>query len=172
MTDSVRKLFDNFLFKVKATWLIEYINLKILEPIQQAQQIADSFTIRNVGTQDNVEGIVNAFADENNYILVGRNGTRFVFLRDESEDPEETYPYKWRKESDPEATDVYSTEDRIPNNDDYIYEDSSGDPYEGVRTMVMPTQLTVTQQWPGDEAATQHTVYDSIMYIGGEEVTV
>lgn len=42
MTNSVRKLFDNFLFKVKTTWLIEYINLKILEPIQQAQQIAQN----------------------------------------------------------------------------------------------------------------------------------
>lgn len=105
MTDSVRKLFDNFLFKVKATWLIEYINLKILEPIQQAQQIADSFTIRNVGTQDNVEGIVNAFA-------------------------------------------------RQPGTGETEHE------------------RLVTQQWPGDEAATQHTVYDSIMYIGGEEVTV
>ena len=30
----------------------------------------------------------------------------------------------------------------------------------------------VEQQWPGDSAAAQHTVYDSIMYIGGEEVTV
>jgi poly(A) polymerase Pap1 len=116
MTDSVRKLFDNFLFKVKATWLIEYINLKILEPIRQAQQIADqtiaqaqgiadSFTIRNVGTQDNVEGIVNAFA-------------------------------------------------RQPGTGETEHE------------------RLVTQQWPGDEAATQHTVYDSIMYIGGEEVTV
>ena len=105
MTDSVRKLFDNFLFKVKATWLIEYINLKILEPIQQAQQIADTFTIRNVGTQDNVEGIVNAFA-------------------------------------------------RQPGTGETEHE------------------RLVTQQWPGDEAATQHTVYDSIMYIGGEEVTV
>jgi poly(A) polymerase Pap1 len=105
MTDSVRKLFDNFLFKVKATWLIEYINLKILEPIRQAQQIADSFTIRNVGTQDNVEGIVNAFA-------------------------------------------------RQPGTGETEHE------------------RLVTQQWPGDEAATQHTVYDSIMYIGGQEVTV
>jgi len=105
MTDSVRKLFDNFLFKVKATWLIEYINLKILEPIQQAQQIADTFTIRNVGTQDNVEGIVNAFA-------------------------------------------------RQPGTGETEHE------------------RLVTQQWPGDEAATQHTVYDSIMYIGGQEVTV
>jgi poly(A) polymerase Pap1 len=105
MTDSVRKLFDNFLFKVKATWLIEYINLKILEPLAQAQQIADSFTIRNVGTQDNVEGIVNAFA-------------------------------------------------RQPGTGETEHE------------------RLVTQQWPGDEAATQHTVYDSIMYIGGQEVTV
>jgi poly(A) polymerase Pap1 len=105
MTDFTRKLFDNFLFKVKATWLIEYINLKILEPIQQAQQIADTFTIRNVGTQDNVEGIVNAFA-------------------------------------------------RQPGTGETEHE------------------RLVTQQWPGDEAATQHTVYDSIMYIGGEEVTV
>jgi poly(A) polymerase Pap1 len=105
MTDSVRKLFDNFLFKVKATWLFEYINLKVLEPIQQAQQIADSFTIRNVGTQDNVEGIVNAFA-------------------------------------------------RQPGTGETEHE------------------RLVTQQWPGDEAATQHTVKDSIMYIGGEEVTV
>jgi poly(A) polymerase Pap1 len=105
MTDSVRKLFDNFLFKVKATWLFEYINVKILEPIHTAQQIADTFTIRNVGTQDNVEGIVNAFA-------------------------------------------------RQPGTGETEHE------------------RLVTQQWPGDEAATQHTVYDSIMYIGGEEVTV
>jgi len=38
MTDSVRKLFDNFLFKVKATWLIEYINLKILEPLAEVDE--------------------------------------------------------------------------------------------------------------------------------------
>jgi hypothetical protein len=38
MTDSVRKLFDNFLFKVKATWLFEYINLKILEPLAEVDE--------------------------------------------------------------------------------------------------------------------------------------
>ena len=38
MTDSVRKLFDNFLFKVKTTWLIEYINLKILEPLAEVDE--------------------------------------------------------------------------------------------------------------------------------------
>lgn len=105
MTDSVRKLFDNFLFKVKATWLIEYINLKILEPVQQAQQIADTFTIRNVGTQDNVEGIVNAFA-------------------------------------------------RQPGTGETEHE------------------RLVTQDWQDGQGSISHTVYDSIMYIGGEEVTV
>jgi len=38
MTDSVRKLFDNFLFKVKATWLFEYINLKILEALAEVDE--------------------------------------------------------------------------------------------------------------------------------------
>lgn len=88
-----------------AAWFADKIHEVVLEPIQQAQQIADSFTIRNVGTQDNVEGIVNAFA-------------------------------------------------RQPGTGETEHE------------------RLVTQQWPGDEAATQHTVYDSIMYIGGEEVTV
>ena len=81
------------------------IQAAILAPIQQAKAIADTFTIRYVGTQDNVEGIVNAFA------------------------------------RDPETGET-----------------------EHMRI--------VEQQWPGDSAAAQHTVYDSIMYIGGEEVTV
>jgi len=88
-----------------AAWFADKIHEVVLEPLQQAQQIADTFTIRNVGTQDNVEGIVNAFA-------------------------------------------------RQPGTGETEHE------------------RLVTQQWPGDEAATQHTVYDSIMYIGGEEVTV
>ena len=92
-------------FKTMAAYLIVRLKAAILAPIQQAQAIADSFTIRNVGTQDNVEGIVNAFA------------------------------------RDPETGET-----------------------EHMRI--------VEQQWPGDSAAAQHTVYDSIMYIGGEEVTV
>jgi poly(A) polymerase Pap1 len=103
--NEIQKIFSNYLFRVMATWFGFYIQDKTLEVIQQAQQIADSFTIRNVGTQDNVEGIVNAFA-------------------------------------------------RQPGTGETEHE------------------RLVTQQWPGDEAATQHTVYDSIMYIGGEEVTV
>ena len=105
----IQKIFSNYLFRVMAAWFGVYIKEKvaasILEPVQEAQQIADTFTIRNVGSQDNVEGIVNAFA-------------------------------------------------RQPGTGETEHE------------------RLVTQQWPGDEAATQHTVYDSIMYIGGEEVTV
>jgi hypothetical protein len=103
--NEIQKIFSNYLFRVMATWFGFYIQDKTLEVVHQAQQIADTFTIRNVGTQDNVEGIVNAFA-------------------------------------------------RQPGTGETEHE------------------RLVTQQWPGDEAATQHTVYDSIMYIGGEEVTV
>ena len=109
MNSIIQKIFSNYLFRVMAAWFGVYIKDKvaasILEPIHTAQQIADTFTIRNVGTQDNVEGIVNAFA------------------------------------RDPETGET-----------------------EHMRI--------VEQQWPGDSAAAQHTVYDSIMYIGGEEVTV
>ena len=38
------------------------IQAAILAPIQQAQDIADSFTIRRIGSQDNVEASVNYFA--------------------------------------------------------------------------------------------------------------
>lgn len=29
------------------------------------------------------------------------------------------------------------------------------------------TSKTITQQWPGEEVATEHIVYPTIMYIGG-----
>ena len=29
------------------------------------------------------------------------------------------------------------------------------------------TSLTLTQQWPGEEVATEHIVYPQILYIGG-----
>lgn len=105
MSNIIQKIFSNYLFRVMAAWFGVYIHDKIIEVLQQAQQIADTFTIRNVGSQDNVEGIVNAFA------------------------------------RDPETGE--SEHMRI-----------------------------VEQLWPGDSVATQHTVYDNIMYIGGEEVTV
>ena len=92
-----------------ATWFGFYIQDKvaasILESIRQAQQIADTFTIRNVGTQDNVEGIVNAFA-------------------------------------------------RQPGTGETEHE------------------RLVTQDWQDGQGSISHTVYDSIMYIGGQEVTV
>ena len=106
----VEKIFSNYLFRVMASWFAEYVKQKTLEPIKQAQAIstqtiaqaqaiADTFTIINVSTQDNVEEIVNAFA------------------------------------ANPEAE-----------------------------------QLTVTQQWHGETAAQEHTVYRNIIYIGGAEV--
>ena len=86
---SVQKIFSSSLFRVMSTWFAQYIQSKF--------QAAQSWlSIINVGTQANVEAIVNAFAD------------------------------------DPDAQ-----------------------------------QLTVTQQWPGEAQASEHTVYRHIMYIGG-----
>ena len=73
MSTIIQKIFSNYLFRVMAAWFGVYIKEKITESVEEAQQIAeqtiaeaqgiaDSFTIRNVGSQDNVEGIVNAFA--------------------------------------------------------------------------------------------------------------
>ena len=101
----ISKVLTAALYRIGQTDLALKMQGKIHEAVLQAQQIADTFTIRNVGTQDNVEGIVNAFA------------------------------------RDPETGET-----------------------EHMRI--------VEQQWPGDSAAAQHTVYDSIMYIGGQEVTV
>ena len=62
----VQKIFNNYLFRVMSTWFAQYVQLKtqeaIIAPVKQAQAIADSFSIINVGTQANVEAIVNAFA--------------------------------------------------------------------------------------------------------------
>ena len=83
------KIFNNYLFRVMSTWFAQYITTKF--------QAAQSWlSIINVGTQANVEAIVNAFA------------------------------------ADPDAQ-----------------------------------QLPVIQQWPGEAAATEHTVYRNVMYVGG-----
>ena len=99
----IQKIFSSSLFRVMSTWFAQYVQLKtqeaIIAPVKQAQAIADSFTIINVGTVENVAAIVNAFA------------------------------------ADPDAQ-----------------------------------QLTVIQQWPGEAAATEHTVYRNVMYIGGSAV--
>ena len=86
------KIFNNYLFRVMSTWFAQYITTKF--------QAAQSWlSIINVGTQENVEAIVNAFAEN------------------------------------PDAQ-----------------------------------QLPVIQQWPGEAAATEHTVYRNVMYIGGSAV--
>ena len=60
------KIFNNYLFRVMSTWFAQYVQLKtqeaIIAPVKQAQAIADSFSIINVGTQANVEAICEAFA--------------------------------------------------------------------------------------------------------------
>ena len=83
------KIFNNYLFRVMSTWFAQYVQAKF----QAAQPW---LSIINVGTQDNVAAINDAFA------------------------------------ADPTAT-----------------------------------SLTLTQQWPGEEVATEHIVYPQIMYIGG-----
>ena len=86
------KIFNNYLFRVMSTWFAQYIQTKF-----QAAQTW--LSIINVGTHENVEAIVNAFA------------------------------------ADPDAQ-----------------------------------TLTVVQQWPGESAATEHTVYRHVMYVGGSAV--
>ena len=139
------------------------IQAAILEPIHTAQQIADTFTIRNVGTQDNVEGIVNAFATASDF----EDGSQHYEFAGYDEDAE-TLAFMWMGEDNY----TYRTAKRTPEVGDTIYENDGLDSGNTVTSVGFPTQLTVTQQWPGDSAAAQHTVYDSIMYIGGEEVTV
>ena len=60
------KIFNNYLFRVMSTWFAQYVQAKtqeaIIAPVKQAQAIADSFSIINVGTQANVVAINDAFA--------------------------------------------------------------------------------------------------------------
>ena len=90
------KIFNNYLFRVMSTWFAQYVQTKFQEQVTKWQ---GAYSIINVGTQENVEAIVNAFAEN------------------------------------PDAQ-----------------------------------QLTVIQQWPGEAAATEHTVYRNVMYIGGSAV--
>ena len=59
------KIFNNYLFRVMSTWFAQYVQAKfqeaIIAPVKQAQAIADSFSIINVGTADNVVQINYAF---------------------------------------------------------------------------------------------------------------
>lgn len=62
----IQKIFSNYLFRVMSTWFAQYVQAKtqeaIIAPVKQAQAIADSFSIINVGTADNVAQINDAFA--------------------------------------------------------------------------------------------------------------
>lgn len=66
MSNIVNKILTWFGFRVMSTWFAQYVQAKtqeaIIAPVKQAQAIADSFSIINVGTADNVAAINDAFA--------------------------------------------------------------------------------------------------------------
>lgn len=59
---SESKVLTTELYRIGATDSAVKMQGKITEAVLQAQQIADSFTIRRIGSQDNVEASVNYFA--------------------------------------------------------------------------------------------------------------
>ena len=159
----ISKVLTAALYRIGATDLAVKMQCKIHEAVLQAQQIADTFTIRNVGTQDNVEEIVKSFGTASDF----EDGSQHYEFAGYDEDAE-TLAYMWTGEDNY----TYRTAKRTPEVGDTIYENDGTDTGNTVTSVGFPTQLTVTQQWPGDSSSAQHTVYDSIMYIGGEEVTV
>ena len=58
----ISKVLTTELYRIGATDSAVKMQGKIHEAVLQAQQIADSFTIRRIGSQDNVEASVNYFA--------------------------------------------------------------------------------------------------------------
>ena len=58
----ISKVLTAALYRIGQTDLALNMQGKIHEAVLQAQQIADSFTIRRIGSQDNVEASVNYFA--------------------------------------------------------------------------------------------------------------
>ena len=57
----ISKVLTAALYRIGQTDLALKMQGKIHEAVLQAQQIADSFTIRRIGSQDNVEASVNYF---------------------------------------------------------------------------------------------------------------
>lgn len=58
----ISKVLTAALYRIGQTDFALKMQGKIHEAVLQAQQIADSFTIRRIGSQDNVEASVNYFA--------------------------------------------------------------------------------------------------------------
>ena len=58
----ISKVLTAALYRIGQTDLALKMQGKIHEAVLQAQQIADNFTIRRIGSQDNVEASVNYFA--------------------------------------------------------------------------------------------------------------
>ena len=58
----ISKVLTAALYRIGQTDFALKMQGKIHEAVLQAQQIADSFTIRRIGSQDNVEAAINYFA--------------------------------------------------------------------------------------------------------------
>ena len=55
----IQKIFSNYLFRVMSTWFAQYVQAKFQEQVIKWQ---GAYSIINVGTQDNVAAINDAFA--------------------------------------------------------------------------------------------------------------
>ena len=115
------------------------------QTVQEAQDIADTFTIRNVGSQENVDEIVTAFGTAVGF----EDGSQHYEFAEYEE--EATLAYLWTGEDNY----TYRTAKRTPEVGDTIYENDGTDTGNTVTSVDFPTQLTVTQQWPGDPASSQ-----------------
>lgn len=153
----ITKVLTAALYRIGATDLLVKMQGKIHEAVLQAQQIADqtvqeaqaiadTFTIRNVGIQENVEEIVKAFGTASDF----EDGNQHYEFAGYDEDAE-TLAYMWTGDDNY----TYRTAKRTPEVGDTIYENDSTDTGNTVTSVGFPSQLTVTQQWPGDPVSSQ-----------------
>lgn len=56
---AAEKIFNNWLFRIMSTWFAQYVQLKFQEQVIKWQGV---YSIINVGTQENVAAINDAFA--------------------------------------------------------------------------------------------------------------
>jgi hypothetical protein len=161
---SISKVLTAALYRVASTDLINKFQGKIHEAVLQAQGIANSFTIINVGSQDNVEAIVNFFASSSS--MTDSDSTSRDYLGSDTDSSGKIY--KWGTNES-----YVRTASRNPENGDTIYaSDGTTDTGKTVASIIYPESGTITQNWNDGQGSIAHTIYNSILYIGGEEVTV
>ena len=162
-SQSPTKVFTNWLFRVMSAWFGVYIKEKILEPIHTAEQIADTFTIREVGSQDNVEAIVNFFAAA--ATMTDSDSTTRAYLGSDTDSSGKVH--KWGTNES-----YVRTADRNPAAGATIYaSDGTTDTGKTVASLAYPTTGNITQDWGDGQGSIAHTISSTTMYIGGETVT-